>query len=219
MALSLSQNLCTLQKKLEEQEAALLGRTQVVELLQQELHTAEKQNQVPGHTFYCFTLCVCAVDGTFVSGSEVTRLGLFWYQLSIVKSAGVAIPGSGIRAAGLCAQLTAGTGRQWVLQLPALMIQGRWTGSTSIRTHAADCTFKAKYTNLCQKQKCITQCCRSLTVSGLQCQGQIRAETAILWYGLLRTCLYGDATCGVGLALTSSVWNVKKDQVCVYMTI
>ncbi|KAL2300038.1 hypothetical protein Nmel_010802 [Mimus melanotis] len=45
MALSLSQNLRTLQRKLEEQEAALLGRAQVVELLQQELHTAEKQNQ------------------------------------------------------------------------------------------------------------------------------------------------------------------------------
>ncbi|NXF53367.1 GOGB1 protein, partial [Oceanites oceanicus] len=41
----LSQNLGTLQRKLEEQEAALLGRTQVVELLQQELHTAEQQNQ------------------------------------------------------------------------------------------------------------------------------------------------------------------------------
>ncbi|KAF1578753.1 UNVERIFIED_CONTAM: Golgin subfamily B member 1, partial [Eudyptes pachyrhynchus] len=41
----LSQNLRTLQRKLEEQEAALLGRTQVVELLQQELHNAEQQNQ------------------------------------------------------------------------------------------------------------------------------------------------------------------------------
>ncbi|NWS05911.1 GOGB1 protein, partial [Motacilla alba] len=41
----MQQNLCTLQRKLEEQEAALLGRTQVVELLQQELHAAEKQNQ------------------------------------------------------------------------------------------------------------------------------------------------------------------------------
>ncbi|XP_068045377.1 golgin subfamily B member 1 isoform X2 [Anomalospiza imberbis] len=41
----LQQNLRTLQRKLEEQEAALLGRTQVVELLQQELHIAEKQNQ------------------------------------------------------------------------------------------------------------------------------------------------------------------------------
>ncbi|XP_064559238.1 golgin subfamily B member 1 [Zonotrichia leucophrys gambelii] len=41
----MQQNLRTLQRKLEEQEAALLGRTQVVELLQQELHTAEKQNQ------------------------------------------------------------------------------------------------------------------------------------------------------------------------------
>ncbi|KAI1239604.1 Golgin subfamily B member 1, partial [Lamprotornis superbus] len=41
----MQQNLRTLPRKLEEQEAALLGRTQVVELLQQELHTAEKQNQ------------------------------------------------------------------------------------------------------------------------------------------------------------------------------
>ncbi|NXE15272.1 GOGB1 protein, partial [Lophotis ruficrista] len=41
----MQQNLCTLQRKLEEQEAALLGRTQMVELLQQELHTAERQNQ------------------------------------------------------------------------------------------------------------------------------------------------------------------------------
>ncbi|NXO45203.1 GOGB1 protein, partial [Locustella ochotensis] len=45
MEVEMQQNLHTLQRKLEEQEAALLGRTQVVELLQQELHTAEKQNQ------------------------------------------------------------------------------------------------------------------------------------------------------------------------------
>ncbi|NXO23130.1 GOGB1 protein, partial [Cisticola juncidis] len=45
MEVEMQQNLLTLQRKLEEQEAALLGRTQVVELLQQELHTAEKQNQ------------------------------------------------------------------------------------------------------------------------------------------------------------------------------
>nr|XP_048674852.1 golgin subfamily B member 1 isoform X3 [Caretta caretta] len=41
----MQQNLRTLQRKLEEQEAALLGRTQVVELLQQELHGAEEQNK------------------------------------------------------------------------------------------------------------------------------------------------------------------------------
>ncbi|KAM9245651.1 golgin subfamily B member 1 [Leptosomus discolor] len=41
----MQQNLRTLQRNLEEQEAALLGRTQVVELLQQELRTAEQQNQ------------------------------------------------------------------------------------------------------------------------------------------------------------------------------
>uniref|UniRef100_A0A8C3NN63 Uncharacterized protein n=1 Tax=Geospiza parvula TaxID=87175 RepID=A0A8C3NN63_GEOPR len=46
MEVEKQQNLCTLQRKLEEQEAALLGRTQMVELLQQELHTAEKQNQM-----------------------------------------------------------------------------------------------------------------------------------------------------------------------------
>ncbi|NXT06678.1 GOGB1 protein, partial [Prunella fulvescens] len=45
MEVEMQQNLRTLQRKLEEQEAALLGRTQVVELLQQELHTAENQNQ------------------------------------------------------------------------------------------------------------------------------------------------------------------------------
>ncbi|XP_014746272.1 PREDICTED: golgin subfamily B member 1 isoform X1 [Sturnus vulgaris] len=45
MEVEMQQNLRTLQRKLEEQEAALLGRTQVVELLQQELHAAEKQNQ------------------------------------------------------------------------------------------------------------------------------------------------------------------------------
>uniref|UniRef100_A0A8V5FNP0 Uncharacterized protein n=1 Tax=Melopsittacus undulatus TaxID=13146 RepID=A0A8V5FNP0_MELUD len=44
-SLSFSQNLRTLQRKLEEQEAALLGRTQVIELLQQELSNAEQQNQ------------------------------------------------------------------------------------------------------------------------------------------------------------------------------
>lgn len=166
----------------------------------------------------CVFVCVCVVDGAFVSGSEVTRLVYFWNHLSIMKSAGSALPGSGIRAAGLCAQLTAGTARQGVLQLPALMIQERWTGSTSIHTCAADCTFKAKHTNLPQKQKCLTQCCWSLSVSGLQCPGQIRAETAILWYFLLRTCLYGDPTCGVGLALTSSVWSVKRmrSSLCIY---
>uniref|UniRef100_A0A803W7C6 Golgin B1 n=1 Tax=Ficedula albicollis TaxID=59894 RepID=A0A803W7C6_FICAL len=45
MEVEMQQNLRTLQRKLEEQEAALLGRTQMVELLQQELHAAEKQNQ------------------------------------------------------------------------------------------------------------------------------------------------------------------------------
>uniref|UniRef100_A0A8C7A0V0 Golgin B1 n=1 Tax=Nothoprocta perdicaria TaxID=30464 RepID=A0A8C7A0V0_NOTPE len=40
-----SQNLSSLQRKVEEQEAALLGRTQVVQQLQQELHDAEQQKQ------------------------------------------------------------------------------------------------------------------------------------------------------------------------------
>lgn len=43
----LPQNLRTLQRKLEEREEALLGQTQAVELLQQELREAEQQNQVP----------------------------------------------------------------------------------------------------------------------------------------------------------------------------
>lgn len=59
IALFLSQNLRTLQRKLEEQEAALLGRTQVVELLQHELRTAEQQNQVPFHALLIASLsCV-----------------------------------------------------------------------------------------------------------------------------------------------------------------
>ncbi|NWI94150.1 GOGB1 protein, partial [Pitta sordida] len=45
LEVEMQQNLRTLQRKLEEQEAALLGRAQVVELLQQELHAAEQQNQ------------------------------------------------------------------------------------------------------------------------------------------------------------------------------
>ncbi|NXX45557.1 GOGB1 protein, partial [Tricholaema leucomelas] len=45
LEVEMQQNLRMLQRKLEEQEAALLGRTQVVELLQQELHTAEQQNK------------------------------------------------------------------------------------------------------------------------------------------------------------------------------
>ncbi|NXH81399.1 GOGB1 protein, partial [Edolisoma coerulescens] len=45
LEVEMQQNLRALQRKLEEQEAALLGRTQVVELLQQELYAAEKQNQ------------------------------------------------------------------------------------------------------------------------------------------------------------------------------
>uniref|UniRef100_A0A8V5FP31 Uncharacterized protein n=1 Tax=Melopsittacus undulatus TaxID=13146 RepID=A0A8V5FP31_MELUD len=45
LEVGMQQNLRTLQRKLEEQEAALLGRTQVIELLQQELSNAEQQNQ------------------------------------------------------------------------------------------------------------------------------------------------------------------------------
>ncbi|KAM4645848.1 LOW QUALITY PROTEIN: golgin subfamily B member 1-like [Amazona ochrocephala] len=45
LEVEMQQNLLTLQRKLEEQEAALLGQTQVVALLQQELSTAEQQNQ------------------------------------------------------------------------------------------------------------------------------------------------------------------------------
>ncbi|KFW84710.1 Golgin subfamily B member 1 [Manacus vitellinus] len=45
LEVEMQQNLRTLQRKLEEQEAALLGRTQVVELLQRELHSAEQQNR------------------------------------------------------------------------------------------------------------------------------------------------------------------------------
>ncbi|XP_053916211.1 golgin subfamily B member 1 isoform X2 [Cuculus canorus] len=46
LEVEMQQNLRTLQRKLEEQEEALLGRTQVVELLQQELRAAEQQNQI-----------------------------------------------------------------------------------------------------------------------------------------------------------------------------
>ncbi|KAK2517194.1 hypothetical protein Q9233_013222 [Columba guinea] len=42
----MQQNLRALQRQLEEQEAALLGRAQVVELLQQQLRAAEQQNQM-----------------------------------------------------------------------------------------------------------------------------------------------------------------------------
>ncbi|NWY07075.1 GOGB1 protein, partial [Nothoprocta ornata] len=45
LEVEMQQNLSTLQRKVEEQEAALLGRTQVVQLLQQELHDAEQQKQ------------------------------------------------------------------------------------------------------------------------------------------------------------------------------
>ncbi|NXA42911.1 GOGB1 protein, partial [Eudromia elegans] len=45
LEVEMQQNLCALQRKIEEQEAALLGRTQVVQLLQQELHDAEQQKQ------------------------------------------------------------------------------------------------------------------------------------------------------------------------------
>ncbi|NXG39725.1 GOGB1 protein, partial [Dromaius novaehollandiae] len=45
LEVEMQQNLRTLQRKLEEQEAALLGRTQVIELLEQELHNAEQQKQ------------------------------------------------------------------------------------------------------------------------------------------------------------------------------
>lgn len=67
-------------------------------------------------TWLCFFIAlhsVCVVDGAFLSSSEVTRLGFFWHQVSVMKSAGATLPGSGVRAAGLCAQLTAGTAKQW----------------------------------------------------------------------------------------------------------
>lgn len=47
------QNLRQLQRKLEEHEEALLGRAQVVDLLQRELTTAEQQNQVLSYALYC----------------------------------------------------------------------------------------------------------------------------------------------------------------------
>lgn len=52
------QNLRTLQRKLEEREEALLGQTQAVELLQQELREAEQQNQVPFCVLVALLPCV-----------------------------------------------------------------------------------------------------------------------------------------------------------------
>ncbi|XP_068935738.1 golgin subfamily B member 1 [Petaurus breviceps papuanus] len=46
MDTEMQQNLRTLHRKLEEQEEALLGRSQVVDLLQQELSAAEQKNEV-----------------------------------------------------------------------------------------------------------------------------------------------------------------------------
>ncbi|XP_072469937.1 golgin subfamily B member 1 isoform X2 [Notamacropus eugenii] len=46
METEMQKNLRTLHRKLEEQEEALLGRAQVVDLLQQELSAAEQKNQV-----------------------------------------------------------------------------------------------------------------------------------------------------------------------------
>lgn len=54
----LPQNLLTLRRKLEEREEALLGQTQVVELLQQELRGAEQQNQVPFCVLIALLPCV-----------------------------------------------------------------------------------------------------------------------------------------------------------------
>lgn len=54
----LPQNLRTLQRKLEEREEALLGQTQAVELLQQELREAEQQNQVPFCVLVALLPCV-----------------------------------------------------------------------------------------------------------------------------------------------------------------
>lgn len=59
----LPQNLLTLRRKLEEREEALLGQTQVVELLQQELRGAEQQNQVP---FSVLTALLCVDGRSFV---------------------------------------------------------------------------------------------------------------------------------------------------------
>lgn len=73
------------------------------------------------------------------------------------------------------------------------------------------------------RQKGLTQCGCSYTVSGLQYPGQIRAQTDILWYVLLRACSYGETASGVMLALTSSFWSMKRMRSrlcmcgCIYM--
>lgn len=61
------QKLRVMQRKLEEHEEALLGRTQVVDLLQKELTSAEQRNQVPSAvSTYCLPRAgsICKFSGS-----------------------------------------------------------------------------------------------------------------------------------------------------------
>ncbi|XP_042323426.1 golgin subfamily B member 1 isoform X2 [Sceloporus undulatus] len=69
----MQQNLRLLQRKLEEQEAALLGRTQVVELLQQELNEAEEQKQVLLEKFQKVEAELGSLQDTLASERQQSR--------------------------------------------------------------------------------------------------------------------------------------------------
>lgn len=135
-----------------------------------------------------------------------------------MKSAGATLPGSGVRATGLCAQLTAGTARQWGSAAASSSDPGSGQVDRVYIYPFPYCWLHFQSQMHKPLPEVPTTVLLKRQFSGLQCLGQIRAETAILWYVLLRTCLYGDTTCGVGLVLTSSVWSVKRmrSSLCIY---
>lgn len=73
-----SQKLRVLQRKLEEHEESLVGRAQVVDLLQQELTAAEQRNQVlpsnlyflPWGVFISTLVCQAVDKKAYLKSSE-----------------------------------------------------------------------------------------------------------------------------------------------------
>uniref|UniRef100_A0A8D2LT23 Golgin B1 n=1 Tax=Varanus komodoensis TaxID=61221 RepID=A0A8D2LT23_VARKO len=82
---SLSQNLRLLQRKLEEQEEALLGRTQVVELLQRELHTLAGEKQVLLTQVQEAEAELASLSGALASERHASRGRLEELQLALAE--------------------------------------------------------------------------------------------------------------------------------------
>ncbi|XP_044285382.1 golgin subfamily B member 1 isoform X2 [Varanus komodoensis] len=81
----MQQNLRLLQRKLEEQEEALLGRTQVVELLQRELHTLAGEKQVLLTQVQEAEAELASLSGALASERHASRGRLEELQLALAE--------------------------------------------------------------------------------------------------------------------------------------